>query len=569
MSLLSSPSGTVAKPQPPKRHCTSTTHDDGYGDGDGDSEQSRTGNSGLFVACPVCHSEGQVISRRRRTKKQKRAYQNAKNNGLPLPPPPPIQMEPCKECSGSGIRPIGSVKIDQLPRVADDVQIGIIGGGIGGLALALACQHRNIPYTVYERDSCFDERSQGYGLTMQQGGKALQALGLAVTGDERLCGKGIHSKRHIVHKPDGTQVGEWGMKVWGREKKEEAKRQNAHIARQELRRIIYNQIEERDNENCIAWGHKLLEYTKGDDGGVKMTFLKSNVPAVKQVVKEATMLVGADGIRSAVRQNKIGEHVSPFRYLGCIVILGIAPSPSTSSLTNDNETVFQTADGTTRLYAMPFARKGQETANALQYLKNGSENSNIGQGETMWQLSFPLTENDAKKLSAEGAASLKQEALQRCGNWHSPIPELLGSTPEELVSGYPVYDRGILDDDVFRRGCVKEGVYNGSEVTLIGDAAHPMSPFKGQGANQALLDAVLLARSLYQVYRVRGDNENIKRDPEKLLEDILEEFESSMLKRSKGKVKASAEAAKFLHTEAAIAEGNVTRGAAVAALKDK
>ena len=39
----------------------------------------------------------------------------------------------------------------------------LIGGGIGGLALALACLHRGIRCTVYERDINFDERSQGYG----------------------------------------------------------------------------------------------------------------------------------------------------------------------------------------------------------------------------------------------------------------------------------------------------------------------------------------------------------------------------------------------------------------------
>lgn len=120
MSSLSSPSGTVAKPHTSKRHCTTQEGSDG--------EHSRTGSSRLLVSCPVCHGEGQIISRKRRTKKQKRAYQNAKDNGLSLPPPPPIKM-PCKECSGSGIRPIGSVEVDQLPRVVDNVHIGIIGGG--------------------------------------------------------------------------------------------------------------------------------------------------------------------------------------------------------------------------------------------------------------------------------------------------------------------------------------------------------------------------------------------------------------------------------------------------------
>jgi hypothetical protein len=51
------------------------------------------------------------------------------------------------------------------------------------------------------------------------------------------------------------------------------------------------------------------------------------------------------------------------------------------------------------------------------------------------------------------------------------------------------------------------------------------------------------------------------------LDEVLTEYESSMLKRSAGKVKASAEAAKFLHTEAAISEGNITRGAAAAEVK--
>ena len=93
------------------------------------------------------------------------------------------------------------------------------------------------------------------------------------------------------------------------------------------------------------------------------------------------------------------------------------------------------------------------------------------------------------------------------------------------------------------------------KVTLIGDAAHPMSPFKGQGANQALLDALALAREIYIGCRPLS-----KWRDAGVRESVLTKFELEMLERSATKVKDSAEAAQFLHTKIVLYEGDEPRG---------
>jgi 2-polyprenyl-6-methoxyphenol hydroxylase-like FAD-dependent oxidoreductase len=59
----------------------------------------------------------------------------------------------------------------QQPSSREPLSIGIIGGGIGGIALAVACQrisNGEFQATVFEKDESFNARSQGYGLTVQQ-----------------------------------------------------------------------------------------------------------------------------------------------------------------------------------------------------------------------------------------------------------------------------------------------------------------------------------------------------------------------------------------------------------------
>ena len=94
-----------------------------------------------------------------------------------------------------------------------------------------------------------------------------------------------------------------------------------------------------------------------------------------------------------------------------------------------------------------------------------------------------------------------------------------------------------------------------------------MSPFKGQGANQALLDAVLLARKIYSVIRTTTNDKN--QTIHERIPQALGEFEEEMIQRSAIKVLKSAEAASFLHSDVAIQVGNVTRGAAAAKTQHK
>lgn len=467
-----------------------------------------------WSVCLLCEGNGKTRlkpSKKKRQQYRRKVIKYENNNQIGTAPKPPKgDFHYCLNCLGSGLK---ATKKVTLPTNKNFPRIAIIGAGISGVALAVACLHRGIPFTLYERDIHFNSRLQGYGLTLQQASNAIKCFGIQHLKDA------VISTRHIVHKPNGTVIGEWGFRKWEpTKKKKPTKRTNIHIPRQSLRFALFEQL---GGDEFVSWGHRLTNIQENENKSIQLTFDVKGTPHYS----EADLVVGADGIRSSLRQFLINDETSPLRFLNCMVILGICELSELNNLKShllDSATVFQTANGHERIYMMPFNK------NAI-----------------MWQLSFPMKELDALSLSNCGAKALKKEAILRT-QWHSPIPEIVMSTKENKITGYPIYDRDLLKPEWLKKS---------KNATLIGDAAHPMSPFKGQGANQALLDSLALAKAIYK------ECKNSSQWKEKgLRKYILSEFELEMIQRSSRKVSDSANAIANLHSNEILIESDTTRG---------
>ncbi|MGB3946795.1 MAG: FAD-dependent monooxygenase, partial [Bacteroidia bacterium] len=262
-----------------------------------------------LTICLECKGQGK---KSRKLRKQVRLryqaeleqYQHVKDKS-PAPIRPKAPQYPCSNCNGSGL--VNSTTTP-IPNNENYPHVSIIGAGIGGVALAVACLHRSIPFTLYERDYSFDTRSQGYGLTLQQAHKAMEGFGIFALKD------GVVSTRHLVHTTEGKIIGEWGMRKWIQTNNNNPpKRTNIHIARQLLRKELINQL---GGENAVQWGHQLVGLKKCEDQSIELSFQTNDT--IK--TSKTNLVVGADGIRSAVRNFLLPDNISPLRYLGCIVI---------------------------------------------------------------------------------------------------------------------------------------------------------------------------------------------------------------------------------------------------------
>ncbi|KAF2259027.1 monooxygenase FAD-binding protein-like protein [Lojkania enalia] len=353
----------------------------------------------------------------------------------------------------------------------------IIGAGLAGLALAQALRARNYTFQVFDRDVSEENRSQGWCITLH--GDLLDSFARYFPSDmpdldpvDHLYGTGIETSSAVYHASRNLlkELVRFGPKLGNRQ---------IRANRGKLRSWLMTNV-------SVQWGKQFVRYEE-DASGVTAYFQDGSQ-------FHGDIIVGADGIHSRVRAQLVPEVHPGFLPMG--VICGELEAPK-----EQYERWMQL--GTSWVSA--FSADLRVTYLVSSIAEDGKK------AKLYWL--FGWQDEDALKEEFWTSNASREEMHQFV---HSQLPKLhpqiaapFQATPVEGIVLPPLRLCDMLPL-----------VLPAGRVSLIGDAVHSMTPFRGQGGNVAMADGMSLARLLNE----RGASQS--------LSDVLRLYEEEMRPRA-------------------------------------
>ncbi len=321
------------------------------------------------------------------------------------------------------------------PSTTTGLSVGVIGGGIGGLSAALTLHRAGLDVHVYERARTLSEVGAGIQIS-PNAARLLDRLGLSAD----LAAMGVrplawHQRRWddgrtLLNAPLGDAVVEaFGFPQY-----------------QMHRADLLTALRRKFPAERLHLGHRLVGLV---DHGDRVEVEFESAPSV-----EVDVLVGADGIHSAVREILFGPQEA--RFTGCVAYRGLVPAERLREL--DLEVTSQVWMGPHRHFVHYFVQE-ERLVNFVAVVEQDS-----------WQRESWTDEGDIA------------DALAEYEGWHPQVRTILGSVDETFI--WALFDRPPLER------------WSVGRVTLLGDACHAMLPFMAQGAAQAIEDGATLTSCL-------------------------------------------------------------------------
>lgn len=315
----------------------------------------------------------------------------------------------------------------------------IAGAGLGGLVAALALQRAGVPVKVYERATELGEVGAGISLA-PNATRVLIALGLRddmerIANSPDAMGRKHWATGEIIALDAAPEYeATYGAPYW-------------QVHRADLHALLVGAVRANDPA-AIALNKELVSFA--DDGhGVMATFADGTSAS-------GAVLIGCDGLKSVVRA-QLWNPGAP-HYLGYVAYRGLTPvdrlPPGLITPASAN------GHGAGTHMTRYLIRKGK----TVNYVGFARRSDWIDDG---WHVTATI-----------------DEVLQSFDGWNEEFRLIIANTEQGRCHKWGMFGRPPMAQ--WSRG----------RVTLLGDAAHPMLPFLGQGVSMAIEDSIVLARAL-------------------------------------------------------------------------